>query len=150
SAACHRRAWAVESTVQHTPSRHLSGRSGTSDDHDCISAGSQASTSVTPPRIRSPPLNPNRFTRFKNFRNGHSGLIGVPAAYALARRNFPGKRFVIVLFLVPMMIPPITFGIPLATVLYQLHLGGSMSGVILANLVPTVPFVVLVMIPFIE
>jgi len=79
-----------------------------------------------------------------------SGLIGVPAAYALARRNFPGKQLVIVLFLLPMMIPPITFGIPLATVLYQLDLGGGLSGVILANLVPTVPFVVLVMIPFIE
>ncbi|HEY4986619.1 MAG TPA: ABC transporter permease subunit [Bradyrhizobium sp.] len=79
-----------------------------------------------------------------------SGLLGVPAAYALARRNFPGKRLILLLFLLPMMIPPITFGIPLATVLYQLHLGGSMSGVILANLVPTVPFVVLVMIPFIE
>jgi putative spermidine/putrescine transport system permease protein len=79
-----------------------------------------------------------------------SGLLGVPAAYALARRNFPGKQFVILLFLLPMMIPPITFGIPLATVLYQAHFGGNMSGVILANLVPTVPFVVLVMIPFIE
>ncbi|HEY6026537.1 MAG TPA: ABC transporter permease [Pseudolabrys sp.] len=79
-----------------------------------------------------------------------SGLLGVPAAYALARRNFPGKQLVILLFLLPMMIPPITFGIPLATVLYQAHFGGNMSGVILANLVPTVPFVVLVMIPFIE
>ena len=79
-----------------------------------------------------------------------SGLLGVPAAYALARRNFPGKQIVILLFLLPMLIPPITFGIPLATVLYQAHLGGNMSGVILANLVPTVPFVVLVMIPFIE
>jgi putative spermidine/putrescine transport system permease protein len=79
-----------------------------------------------------------------------SGLLGVPAAYALARRNFPGKQLVILLFLLPMMIPPITFGIPLATVLYKAHLGGNMSGVILANLVPTVPFVVLVMIPFIE
>jgi putative spermidine/putrescine transport system permease protein len=79
-----------------------------------------------------------------------SGLIGVPAAYALARRNFPSKRFVTVLFLLPMMIPPITFGIPLATVLYQFNLGSTLSGVILANLVPTVPFVVLVMIPFIE
>ncbi len=49
-----------------------------------------------------------------------------------------------------MLIPPITFGIPLATVLYQAHLGGNISGVILANLVPTVPFVVLVMMPFIE
>jgi putative spermidine/putrescine transport system permease protein len=79
-----------------------------------------------------------------------SGLIGVPAAYALARRNFPGKAFVTVLFLLPMMIPPITFGIPLATVLYQFDLGSTLSGVILANLVPAVPFVVLVMIPFIE
>ena len=79
-----------------------------------------------------------------------SALLGVPAAYALARRNFPGKHFVILLFLLPMLIPPITFGIPLATVLYQAHFGGNMSGVILANLVPTVPFVVLVMIPFIE
>jgi putative spermidine/putrescine transport system permease protein len=79
-----------------------------------------------------------------------SGLLGVPAAYALARRNFPGKQVVILLFLLPMLIPPITFGIPLATVLYQAHLGGNMSGVILANLVPSVPFVVLVMMPFIE
>jgi putative spermidine/putrescine transport system permease protein len=79
-----------------------------------------------------------------------SGLLGVPAAYALARRNFPGKQFAVLLFLLPMLIPPITFGIPLATVLYQSHFGGNMSGVILANLVPTVPFVVLVMIPFIE
>ena len=79
-----------------------------------------------------------------------SGLLGVPAAYALARRNFPGKQAVVLLFLLPLLIPPITFGIPLATVLYQAHLGGNMSGVILANLVPSVPFVVLVMIPFIE
>ena len=79
-----------------------------------------------------------------------SALLGVPAAYALARRNFPGKQLVILLFLLPMLIPPITFGIPLATVLYQAHFGGNLSGVILANLVPTVPFVVLVMIPFIE
>src|SRR5262245_21713437 len=79
-----------------------------------------------------------------------SGLIGVPAAYALARRNFPGKQLVIVLFLLPMMIPPITFGIPLATVLYQFGAGGTIWGVIIANLVPTVPFVILVMIPFVE
>jgi putative spermidine/putrescine transport system permease protein len=79
-----------------------------------------------------------------------SGLFGVPAAYALARRNFPGKQLVILLFLLPLMIPPITFGIPLATVLYQLGAGGTIWGVIIANLVPTVPFVILVMIPFIE
>jgi putative spermidine/putrescine transport system permease protein len=79
-----------------------------------------------------------------------SGLIGVPAAYAMARRDFPGKRAVMLLFLLPLLVPPITYGIPLATVLYQAHLAGSIWGVILANLVPTVPFVVLIMIPFVE
>lgn len=79
-----------------------------------------------------------------------SGLLGVPAAYALARRDFPGKRLVVLLFLLPLLVPPITFGIPLATVLYRVGFAGSISGVILANLVPTVPFVILVMIPFIE
>jgi putative spermidine/putrescine transport system permease protein len=79
-----------------------------------------------------------------------SGLLGVPAAYALARRDFPGKRLVMLLFLLPLLVPPITFGIPLATVLYRAGLAGSMSGVVIANLVPTVPFVILVMIPFVE
>lgn len=79
-----------------------------------------------------------------------AGLLGVPAAYALARRDFPGKRLVMLLFLLPLLVPPITFGIPLATVLYQTGLAGSMAGVVVANLVPTVPFVILVMIPFIE
>ena len=79
-----------------------------------------------------------------------SGAIGVPAAYALARREFPGKRLVTLLFLLPLLIPPITYGIPMATVLYQAGFAGSLSGVVMANLVPTVPFVVLVMIPFIE
>ena len=79
-----------------------------------------------------------------------AGLIGVPAAYAMARRDFPGKRAVMLLFLLPLLVPPITYGIPLATVLYRVGFGGTMWGVILANLVPTVPFVILVMIPFIE
>ncbi len=79
-----------------------------------------------------------------------SGLLGVTAAYAMARRDFPGKRLVLLLFLLPLLVPPITFGIPLATVLYKFGVGGTFWGVVLANLVPTVPFVILVMIPFIE
>ena len=79
-----------------------------------------------------------------------SGALGVTAAYALARRDFPGKRVLVLLFLLPLLIPPMTFGIPLATVLYQTSLAGTFWGVVAANLVPTVPFVILVMIPFIE
>ena len=79
-----------------------------------------------------------------------SGILGVTTAYALARRNFPGKGLVVLLFLLPLLIPPLTYGIPLATVLYRLGLGGTFWGVVLINIVPSLPFVVLVMIPFIE
>ncbi|MDQ0456926.1 ABC transporter permease [Rhizobium paknamense] len=79
-----------------------------------------------------------------------SGLLGVVTAYALARRDFPGKRLVILTFLLPLLVPPLTYGIPLATLLYKLGLGGTFWGVVLINLVPSLPFVILVMIPFIE
>ncbi|MGK5740171.1 ABC transporter permease [Micromonospora sp. URMC 103] len=81
---------------------------------------------------------------------GLSLVIGVPAAYVLARRSFPGKRAIYLLFLLPILMPPITYGIPLATVLYKFGLAGHLSGVVLANLVPSVPFVILTMTPFIE
>ena len=77
-------------------------------------------------------------------------LIGVPAAYALARRDFPGKTFLLLLLLLPIMVPPITYGIPLATMLYEYGLAGRLIGVIVANLVPAFPFVIIIMTPFIE
>ncbi|NNM56112.1 ABC transporter permease [Acidocella sp.] len=79
-----------------------------------------------------------------------SALLGVPAAYALARRDFPGKRFVMLIFVLPLIIPPFTYGIPLASVLYKFGLGGTLTGVILANLMPSVPFVIFILVPFIE
>lgn len=79
-----------------------------------------------------------------------SVLIGVPASYVLARRQFPFKRAVTALFLLPVIIPPITFGIPLATVMYNVGLGRTVLAVILVNLVPSVPFVIITMTPFIE
>jgi putative spermidine/putrescine transport system permease protein len=48
------------------------------------------------------------------------------------------------------MVPPITYGIPLATAMYKVGLAGTLAGVILANLIPALPFVILVMTPFIE
>ncbi|MEU0557834.1 ABC transporter permease subunit [Dactylosporangium sp. NPDC006015] len=81
---------------------------------------------------------------------GISVLVGVPASYVLARRAFPGRRVLYLLFLLPILMPPITYGIPLATVLYKYGFAGHMTGVVLANLVPSVPFVILTMTPFIE
>ena len=77
-------------------------------------------------------------------------LVGVPASYLLARANFPGKNVLNLLFLLPILIPPITFGIPLATVMYNFGLGRTVIAVILVNLVPSIPFVIVTMTPFIE
>jgi putative spermidine/putrescine transport system permease protein len=79
-----------------------------------------------------------------------SVLIGLPASYVLARSRFPGKQLVMLLFLLPILIPPITYGIPLATVMYNFGLGRTILAVVLVNLVPSVPFVIITMTPFIE
>lgn len=77
-------------------------------------------------------------------------VMGVPAAYGFARARFRGKRLAMLVILLPLMVPPVTYGIPMATTMYQTGVGGTLLGVILANLVPSLPFVILVMTPFIE
>ncbi len=77
-------------------------------------------------------------------------LIAMPAAYALSRYEFAGKGLLLSLFLLPMIVPPIAYGIPLAMVLYKARLAARVIGVILANLVPIVPFMILILMPFIE
>ncbi len=77
-------------------------------------------------------------------------LVSFPAAYALTRHEFRGKGILLSLFLLPMIVPPMTYGIPLAMVLYKFHLAARIIGVILSNLVPIVPYVILILMPFIE
>lgn len=76
-------------------------------------------------------------------------IAGFGAAYVLARKQFRGKGLLTILYLLPMLLPPLVYGIPLATVLLQ-YLGGSLPSVILINLVPVVPFVILILRPFVE
>jgi putative spermidine/putrescine transport system permease protein len=77
-------------------------------------------------------------------------LAGVPAGYLLARRNFPGRSVVMLLMLLPIILPPMTYAVQLAALMYRVGLGGSMTAVVLVNLVPTLPLVVLIMVPFVE
>lgn len=77
-------------------------------------------------------------------------IIAFPAAYIMARHDFRFKGVLLTLFLLPMLIPPMTYGVPLAAVLYKARLAPKISGVIIANLVPIVPFMILLLIPFIE
>jgi len=77
-------------------------------------------------------------------------LAGVPAGYLLARRAFPGRSVVMLLMLLPIILPPMTYAVQLAALMYRVGLGGSMTAVVLVNLVPTLPLVVLIMVPFVE
>jgi putative spermidine/putrescine transport system permease protein len=77
-------------------------------------------------------------------------LIGFPAAYILARRQFTGKGTLLLFYFLPLVIPQMTYGIPLATALYRYRIGGTIYGVIAANLVPMLPLAVFVLLPFFE
>jgi putative spermidine/putrescine transport system permease protein len=77
-------------------------------------------------------------------------LAGVPAGYLLARRSFPGRSVIMLLMLLPIILPPMTYAVQLAALMYRVGLGGSMTAVVLVNLVPTLPLVVLIMVPFVE
>ena len=81
--------------------------------------------------------------------------LGVPLGYLLARVPFPGRRFVIGLVFVPMMLPPLVGGI-LLLVLYgpygaigmlseQFGVGlvNSLAGIVLAQVFVASPYIVI-------
>ena len=79
-----------------------------------------------------------------------SVVLAYPAAFIMAKRKFAGKKLVHGLFLLPVIIPPICYGLPLATVFYKVNLATTLAGVVIANMVPTVSYMILVILPFIE
>ncbi|MDP3263690.1 MAG: ABC transporter permease subunit [Tabrizicola sp.] len=72
-------------------------------------------------------------------------LIGVPAGRALGLRRFPGKRLVELLVLAPAIVPGIAVVFGLHEVFLALGLTGTIPGVILVHLIPTLPYMILVM-----
>ncbi|MBO4164438.1 ABC transporter permease [Micromonospora antibiotica] len=76
--------------------------------------------------------------------------VALPTAYVLARLTFPGRRLLLLLFLVPQVVPVMTYAVPLATLVYRLRLNDTLAGIVLVNLVPAIPFAVLVLLPFVE
>nr|WSX48106.1 carbohydrate ABC transporter permease [Streptomyces sp. NBC_00974] len=57
--------------------------------------------------------------------------VSVSAAYALARKRFPGLRLVLLLILSTMMLPEEILAVPLSLVLSDLSLTGSLWGMII-------------------
>src|SRR5581483_3726593 len=77
-------------------------------------------------------------------------LIGVPAGYVLARKRFPGRNTIMLFTLLPVILPPLTYAVQMAALMYRLGIGGSLLSVILVNLVPILPLVILITVPFVE
>ena len=73
-------------------------------------------------------------------------LLGIPAAYALARWR---QTTIGVLLLAARMAPGIAFLIPLFVMFLQFHLVGSYTSLILSHLIFTLPLTVWMMVGFI-
>lgn len=66
-----------------------------------------------------------------------SAVICLPAAYAFARLNFPGRQLLLLSFLATNAFPRFGLYISIATVFYKLNLIGTLPGVILIQIVNT-------------
>lgn len=69
-------------------------------------------------------------------------LIGVPAAYAIARLRLPGRSFLLSLFTAPLVVPAIVLGLGILLVLVYLRLNGTLAGLLAAHILLVSPFVV--------
>ncbi len=74
-----------------------------------------------------------------------AGLIGLSAGRALGLHSFRAKRLVYFLVLAPEIVPPLTVAMGNQVAFIKLGLADTILGVILVQLVPTIPYVTLVM-----
>jgi putative spermidine/putrescine transport system permease protein len=74
-----------------------------------------------------------------------AGLIGLSAGRPLGLHRFRGKRLVFLLMLAPEIIPPLTVAMGNQVAFIKLGLADTLLGVVLVQLVPTIPYVTLVM-----
>lgn len=71
--------------------------------------------------------------------------IGVPAALALAKGQFPGKTGLMNLFLAPLLLPTLITGLALLLFFTPLRLTATLPGLVLGHMTVTVPFVIRMM-----
>jgi putative spermidine/putrescine transport system permease protein len=74
-----------------------------------------------------------------------AALIGTPAGRALGLYRFRGKRLVEFLILAPLLVPAFAVSLGIQIVFIRYGLADSFLGVLLVHLVPTTPYMTLVM-----
>jgi putative spermidine/putrescine transport system permease protein len=71
-------------------------------------------------------------------------LVGVPAGRALGLYRFRGRRIVEMIVLAPVIVPGIAVALGLNAVFLGIGLAGTLAGVVLVHLIPTLPYMILV------
>ncbi|MGO4622831.1 ABC transporter permease [Ensifer sp. 2YAB10] len=71
---------------------------------------------------------------------------GVPAAFAIRRRRFAGRELLLNLFTAPLLLPSIVLGLAILLVFVQARLLGTYTGLIIAHLIITTPYVIRIML----
>ena len=74
-----------------------------------------------------------------------SVLVGVPAGRALGLYQFRGKQLVELMILAPTIVPGIAVVLGIHVIFITMGLTNTVTGVILVHLIPTLPYMVLVM-----
>ncbi len=72
-------------------------------------------------------------------------VVSIPAGRALGRSKFRGKRLVQLALISPLLAPPMAVAMGLDLVFIRLRLAGGYWGVVLAHLIPAIPYAVLIM-----
>jgi putative spermidine/putrescine transport system permease protein len=74
-----------------------------------------------------------------------AAVIGLAGGRALGLYRFRGKRLVELLLMAPVIVPAIAVAMGIQVVFIRYSLADTIPGVVLVHLVPTIPYVVLVM-----
>jgi putative spermidine/putrescine transport system permease protein len=72
-------------------------------------------------------------------------LVGLPAGRALGLIEFPGKSGLKLVLLIPIIVSPLATLMGIQFLLIRLGLNGTLAGVILVHLMPTIPYMTLVL-----
>ena len=71
--------------------------------------------------------------------------VGLPAGRALGLMDFPGKGAIKLFLLLPIIVSPLATLMGIQFVLIRLGLSGTLLGVVLVHLLPTIPYMTLVL-----
>ena len=69
-------------------------------------------------------------------------ILALPAGRVLGLRNFRGRHLAWLILFLPTVVPPLAVGMGLNVLFLQMGLAGTVAGVVLAHIIPTLPYTI--------